>query len=45
LIIIFYADKSGLNQWNARGRDRNPNEVYIPIPAEIHKNFPTELIK
>ncbi|MEA1987446.1 MAG: NgoFVII family restriction endonuclease [Candidatus Marinimicrobia bacterium] len=33
-------EKSGLNQWNAGGRERNPNEVYIPIPAEIHKNFP-----
>jgi hypothetical protein len=33
-------EKSGLNQWNADGRSRNPNEVYIPIPAEIHKNFP-----
>ena len=33
-------EKSGLNQWNAGGRERHPNEVYIPIPAEIHKNFP-----
>ena len=33
-------DKSGLNQWNAEGRSRHANEVYIPIPAEIHKNFP-----
>ena len=33
-------EKSGLNQWNAGGRDRNPNEVYIPIPADIHKKFP-----
>jgi len=33
-------EKSGLNQWNAGGRDRHPNEVYNPIPAEIHKNFP-----
>ena len=33
-------EKSGLNQWNAGGRDRHHNEVYIPIPAEIHKNFP-----
>lgn len=33
-------EKSGLNQWNAGGRDRHPNEVYIPIPAIIHKNFP-----
>jgi len=34
-------EKSGLNQWNAGGRDRHPNEVYIPIPVEIHKNFPS----
>ncbi len=27
-------EKSGLNQWNARGRKRNPNEIYIPYPAE-----------
>jgi len=33
-------EKSGLNQWNAGGRKRDPNEVYIPIPAEIHRNFP-----
>ncbi|MDO8282064.1 MAG: NgoFVII family restriction endonuclease [Thermodesulfovibrionia bacterium] len=33
-------EKSGLNQWNAGGRPRDPNEVYIPIPAEIHRNFP-----
>lgn len=32
-------EKSGLNQWNAGGRARNPNEVYIPIPSQIHKNF------
>jgi hypothetical protein len=32
--------KSGLNQWNAKGRVRHPNEVYIPIPKEIHKLFP-----
>ncbi len=30
----FVAEKSGLNQWNAGGRRRNPNEVYIPYPAE-----------
>ena len=34
-------EKSWLNQRNAWGRKRHPNEVYIPIPAEIHKNFPT----
>jgi hypothetical protein len=32
--------KSGLNQWNANGRHRNENEVYIPIPREIHKLYP-----
>ena len=29
--------KSGLNQWNASGRQRDYNEVYIPIPAKVHK--------
>lgn len=33
-------EKSGLNQWNAGGRSRDVNEVYIPIPATIHKYFP-----
>ncbi len=32
--------KSGLNQWNAGGRKRNPNEVYIPIPVEIRRHKP-----
>ena len=27
-------EKSGLNIWNASGRTRNPNEVYIPFPKE-----------
>lgn len=31
--------KSGLNQWNANGRVRHPNEAYIPIPSWIHKAF------
>ncbi|MBU0279035.1 MULTISPECIES: restriction endonuclease PLD domain-containing protein [unclassified Gemella] len=31
-------ERSGLNQWNARGRIRNLNEVYISIPSWIHKN-------
>ena len=35
--IVF--EKSGLNQWNAGGRARNQNEVYIPIPKKIHKYF------
>lgn len=33
--------KSGLNQWNAYGRPRNFDEVYIPIPSWIHSNFNT----
>ena len=35
-------NSSGLNQWNAKGRVRDVNEVYIPIPSWIHrvkKNF------
>lgn len=32
--------KSGLNQWNAAGRLRNHNEVYISIPKWIHRSFP-----
>jgi hypothetical protein len=30
-------EKSGLNQWNANGRARDSGEIYIPIPATIHK--------
>ncbi len=33
-------DKSGLNQWNAGGRKRDIGEIYIPIPINIHKEFP-----
>lgn len=32
--------KSGLNQWNAGGRSRHPDEIYIPVPAWIHQKFP-----
>lgn len=32
--------KSGLNQWNAGGRKRNPDEIYVSIPRWIHKRFP-----
>jgi len=28
-------EKSGLNQWHAAGRPRDPNEIYIPIPSWI----------
>lgn len=29
--------RSGLNQWNAKGRVRHYDEVYIPIPSVIHE--------
>lgn len=36
----FVFEKSGLNQWNAGGRRRDFGEIYIPIPAELHRRFP-----
>jgi hypothetical protein len=30
---------SGLNQWNASGRKRDPDELYIPVPIWIHKKY------
>lgn len=38
--VQYVPEKSGLNQWNAGGRKRDDNEVYIPVPAKIHKDFP-----
>ena len=32
--------RSGLNQWNAKGRKRNSNEIYIPIPSKIRNHKP-----
>lgn len=44
IILPLYSPKtnrveehSGLNQWNANGRIRDPDEVYIPIPSFIHQ--------
>lgn len=37
---LFVAEKSGLNQWNAGGRPRHEDELYIPIPSIIHKKYP-----
>ena len=31
---------SGLNQWNASGRQRNPDEIYIPIPKRFYNLKP-----
>lgn len=36
----YIPQKSELNQWNASGRVRDCNEVYIKIPMEIHKFYP-----
>ncbi len=36
----FVHKKSGLNQWNASGRKRSADEVYIPIPAKVHRCNP-----
>ncbi len=33
-------EKSGLNQWNAGGRPRHEDELYIPVPIYIHKHYP-----
>jgi hypothetical protein len=32
--------KSGINQWNAGGRQRSFGEAYIPIPLNIYKEAP-----
>lgn len=34
------AEKSGINQWNAGGRQRKFGEAYIPIPIEVHRLCP-----
>lgn len=31
-------EHSGLNQWNAKGRVRNEDEVYVSIPKWIHRD-------
>jgi hypothetical protein len=33
-------ESSGLNQWNSKGRERDENEVYIPIPREFYRYKP-----
>ena len=37
--IKIVQEKSALNQWNAGGRKRDPNEVYIAIPSLVRNNF------
>lgn len=38
-MIKHVPQSSGLNQWNAKGRERDFDEVYIPIPAWIHRVY------
>ena len=33
-------ERSSLNQWNANGRKRDVNEIYIPFPVEDRKRNP-----
>ncbi len=33
-------ENSGLNQWNAKGRIRDKDEIYIPIPKKFYKIKP-----
>jgi len=39
--VKYVPQKSGLNQFNAGGRKRDPLEVYVPIPSIIHKTYPS----
>lgn len=32
--------KSGINHWNAGGRQRSFGESYIPVPMKIHQHYP-----
>lgn len=36
----YVPEKSGLNQWNAGGRKRDPNEIYIPYLKEDREKAP-----
>jgi hypothetical protein len=36
----YVPEKSGINQWNAKGRIRRFGEAYIPIPSIIHQIAP-----
>lgn len=36
----FVGEKSGLNQWNAGGRERNDDELYIPYLREDREHSP-----
>jgi len=37
---VHVPEKSGLNQWNAGGRKRDYDEIYIPYPIEERRRIP-----
>jgi hypothetical protein len=37
---LYVLEKSGLNQWNANGRKRHKDELYIPVPRWLYRAFP-----
>jgi hypothetical protein len=47
VVLPLYSDrsgkveaKSGINQWNAAGRQRKFGEAYIPVPSKVHRLKP-----
>lgn len=38
--ITHVPERSGINQWNAGGRARDEDEVYIPVPISVRTNYP-----
>jgi hypothetical protein len=38
-------ERSGINQWNAAGRQRKFGESYIKIPVVIHQKYPNFLVE
>ncbi len=36
----FVPPRSGINQWNARGRPRSFGEAYIPVPIAVRREYP-----
>jgi hypothetical protein len=41
----YVPERSGLNQWNAKGRKRSPDEIYVLIPSWLREKIPAFLPK
>lgn len=39
--VRFVPERSGLNLWNASGRRRDSDEIYIPIPLDVRRRQPS----